>query len=277
MSIPTERVTPETLRGWGLPDPGGSKKSRGQVMIVGGSRRSPGAVLLSGEAALRVGAGRVGLVVPGEIEAGFGLAMPEAGVYTLPAVGDPVDEALGSALTSADAVLVGPGFASPEVTRAALQAIADAGVECLVLDAFALGVLSDLDRGDLPDDLVLNANQEEAAILLERDLGDDRIADLLEIADRYRAVVHCYGLVAAPDGRSWRVEPGGPGLGTAGSGDVLAGAITGFAGRGVGPERAAVWGGWAHARAGDRLEEQGFGYLARQLPPALTEVINALG
>lgn len=275
MSTPTEDVTAGLLRQWGLPDPGGSKKARGDVVIVGGSRRSPGAVLLSGEAALRVGAGRVGLVVPSEVEAGLGVAMPEAGVYALPDGDHPLDDSLRSALSGADAVLLGPGFADPDSTLAALHDVSEAGVTRLILDAFALGVLSDVDRATLPTELIINANQEEAALLLERDLGEDRVADLLEIAERYRAVVHCYGVVAASDGRSWRAASGGPGLGTAGSGDVLSGAITGFAARGVEPEQAAVWGGWTHARAGDRLEEEtGIGFLARDLAPALTLVMN---
>lgn len=65
------------------------------------------------------------------------------------------------------------------------------------------------------------------------------------------------------------------GLGTSGSGDVLAGAIAGFAARGVEPERAAVWGAWAHARAGDRLtDDPGLGFLARELARALTPAVR---
>ena len=67
-----------------MPDPGDSKKSRGRVMVVGGSRRSPGAVMLSGEAALRVGAGRVGLVVPAIDPGPARLFMPEAAILELP-------------------------------------------------------------------------------------------------------------------------------------------------------------------------------------------------
>lgn len=282
----TVPVTPDLLREWGLPDPGGSKKARGEAIIVGGSRRSPGAVLLSGEAALRVRAGRVGVAVPREIEPGLGLAMPEAGIYALPEGDGPLDDALSSALESADAVLVGTGFADPDTTRSALDAVAEAGVAVLVVDAFALGVLGDVERSILPEKLIINANAEEAALLLGRDLrggaeegdGAERVADIREIAERYRAVVHCYGVVAAPDGRSWRAESGGPGLGTAGSGDVLAGAITGFAALGMPIERAAVWGGWTHARAGDNVEEQvGVGFLARDLLPELTTVVSDLG
>lgn len=271
----SEPVTLQMLREWGLPDAGGSKKSRGQVVVVGGSQRSPGAVLLSAEAALRVGAGRVGIVAPPVVAPYLGPALPEAGVYELPIGSDSLDDALRSALESADAVLLGPGFDDPDATRAALRAIADADIDRLVLDAFALGILPTFDRALLPDSVFLNANEEEAALLLERELSDDREADIAEIADRYDAVVHCFGTVARPDGRCWQAKPGGSGLGTAGSGDVLSGAITGFAALGMEPERAAVWGGWTHARAGDRLTERlGIGFLARDLLPELTAVVH---
>jgi ADP-dependent NAD(P)H-hydrate dehydratase len=279
MSSPSERITAAVLGAWGLPEPGRSKKSRGRVMVVGGSRRSPGAVLLAGEAALRVGAGRLGLVVPGSIDAQVGIAIPEAAIFPLPEhATDPIGLRARDELAEADAVLVGPGFDDPEQTRATLFAVAECAISCLVLDAFALGILPDVPRDRLPADLILNPNEEEAAILLGHPMGKDRAADLLEIAGRYEAIVNCYGTVAAPGGVVWEVDAGGPGLATSGSGDVLAGAITGFAARGTDSERAAVWGSWAHARAGDRLTERiGLGFLARDLPAELTLAIAEVG
>lgn len=277
MSSRPERVTESLLRGWGLPDPGDSKKSRGDVVVVGGSRTSPGAVLLAGEAALRVGAGRVALAVPQSIDAHVGIALPEAGVLALPDDAEtPLGGALREQLESADAVLVGPGFSDAGETRATLLAVADVGPEVLVLDAFALGVLGDVDRGALPARLVLNPNKEEAGILLGRDL-DDHVDDVREIARRFDAVVNCYGVVADPSGRAWRVDEGDAGLGTSGSGDVLAGAIAGFAARGLEPSRAAVWAAWTHGRAGRLLGARlglGFlaGELARELPVAMRDV-----
>ncbi|HEY9308726.1 MAG TPA: ADP/ATP-dependent (S)-NAD(P)H-hydrate dehydratase [Microbacterium sp.] len=277
MSSRSELVTDAVLREWGLPAPGDSKKSRGEIVIVGGARSSPGAVILAGEAALRVGAGRVALAVPGSIDAHVGIALPEAGIYALPDDADaPLEGRLGEHLGSADAVLIGPGFDDPAETRATVLAVADTAPACLVLDAFAVGVLPDIDRSALPDTMILTANKEEAAILLGRPLADgDDPTDLLEIARRFDAVVSCYGLTARPDGRSWRIDEGGPGLGTSGSGDVRAGAIAGFAARGVEPERAAVWGAWAHARAGTRLSERiGLGFLARELAAELTPTMK---
>ena len=276
MSSPSSPVDRRLLREWGLPDPGESKKSRGRVMVVGGSRRSPGAVLLAGEAALRVGAGRLGVVVPASIEAQLGIVLREAAIFALPAAAtDPLGTVVRQELESADAVLVGPGFDDPDETHGTLLAVADARVSVMVLDAFAIGILPDVDRALLPPKLVLNVNLEEAAILLDREIDDDRVGDLLEIARRFDAVVHCYGVVVNPAGAAWQVSEGGPGLGTSGSGDVLAGAITGFAARGVEPARAAVWGSWTHARAGDRLTDRiGLGFLAGDLAPELTAALR---
>ena len=263
------------LHEWGLPDPGDSKKARGDVIIVGGSRRSPGAVSLAGEAALRVGAGRLAVVVPASIEGQLGVVMPEAAVHPLPAdASDDLHDRVCSALHAADAVLVGPGFDDPEQTRDTLLAVARCGVQRMVLDAYALGILPEIDRDTLPDDLILSPNREEAAILLGQDPAVGRGPDLAEVARRHRAVVTCYGEITTPGGESWRVDAGGPGLGTSGSGDVLAGAITGFVARGVPLARAAVWGTWTHARAGDRLTEQsGLGFLAREIPAELTRAM----
>lgn len=275
-SVEPTTVTPELLRRWGLPEPGDSKNSRGTAMIVGGSALSPGAVVLAGEAALRVGAGKVGVTCDAAVADVVRITFPEAGVYESPSEGRPADAAWSEAADSSDALLVGPGFDDLGHTRAWLERIAAQDVSCLVVDAFAVGVLRDVARADLPRTLIVNANLDEAEILLGRPI-DDLFRDLPQISRELEAVVHCYSAVASPSGEVWRIAPGGGGLGTAGSGDVVAGAITGFAARGIAPERAAVWGAWCHARAGDRLTDRwGLGFLARELvrelPAALLEV-----
>ncbi len=264
---PARTATSELLRDWGLPDPGESKKSRGDVVVVGGSLRTPGAVILSLEAALRVGAGRVAAVVPGTIDAHLGAAVPEAAIHTLPErAGDPFGETVALSIQGAGAVLVGPGFDDADETRLTIRDVATHCPEALLLDAYGLGVLPDVDRDTLPDVLILTPNREELALLLDRDLGDDPVADVRAVAQRYRATVTCYGVVADPDGSAWRIDEGGPGLGTAGSGDVLAGAVAGLTARGLDAARAAVWGTWVHARAGDRLTQRaGLTFLARDL------------
>ena len=290
MSRPTDAVLVDEpmLRGWPLPPPGGSKDARGRVVLIGGSVRSPGAVMLAGLAALRVGAGRLMLVTPAEIALPVAIAVPEAGVLALPVDADPLGEAVRSELAAADAVLLGPGLDDPEAARRLLTAVvgADEPRAAVVLDAFALGVLPGL-GSDLPSEVVLSPNLEEAAILLDVDVEDVRAdlpAALAAIAGRYRAVATSFGRIAAPHvaertAEAWQVDAGGDGLGTAGSGDVLAGAIAGLLARGADKAQAAVWGTFLHIRAGDRLAERvaEVGYLARDLCDELPHVLAATG
>lgn len=283
MREPDATISGEQLAQWGLPDPGDDKKARGDVLVVGGSRRTPGGVILAGEAALRVGAGRLGVIVPQSIDAQLGAALPEAAILALPEhASDPFESPARERIARASAVLVGPGFDDADETRETLLALADAGPRRLVLDAYALGVLPDVPRERLPDDLVLTPNRDELALLRAQGGEVSEIDDLVtvarEVARAYRAVLTCYDVVAAADGTVWRVPGGGPGLATSGSGDVLSGAVAGFVARGVEPDRAAAWATWAHARAGSRLTAQfGLGFLARELvrelPSALREVV----
>jgi hydroxyethylthiazole kinase-like uncharacterized protein yjeF len=288
MSTEARVVTPAMLREWALPEPGDSKYSRGQVLVVGGALRSPGAAMLAGIAALRVGAGRLTLAVGSSVAAAVGAAVPETGIVPLveSADGSITGDALAAAaddIRAADAVLLGPGLDDVEATGQQLselhRLLGDDGV--VVLDAFALGALADADPEAVVEPLrgrlLLTPNPAEAGILLGRDAHDlDDAA--IEIAARYGAVVTCQNRVAAPDGRLWTVEAGGPTLGTSGSGDVLAGAVAGLAARGAGREQAVVWATFLHATAGDRLAARlgRLGSLARELPTEFPSLLAEL-
>ena len=100
----------------------------------------------------------------------------------------------------------------------------------------------------------------------------------LRAAAKWNAVVALKGAetsVATPDGRAWVHRLQVPGLGTSGSGDVLAGLVGGLLARGTHPTAAAVWGAWAHGRAGDRLARRvgPVGFLARELLAEIPAVL----
>jgi NAD(P)H-hydrate repair Nnr-like enzyme with NAD(P)H-hydrate dehydratase domain len=102
-----------------------------------------------------------------------------------------------------------------------------------------------------------------------------------EAASRWNAVVVLKGAttyIATPDGDCWCHVGGQPGLGTSGSGDVLAGIIVGLAARGATLAQAAVWGIALHARAGLALAERlgSIGYLARELPAEIPMLLDKL-
>jgi hydroxyethylthiazole kinase-like uncharacterized protein yjeF len=282
-----ELVTPELLRDWRLPDPAGSKKSRGQVVIIGGAGRTPGGVALAGLAALRVGAGHVQLAVAESVAPALAVAFPEVGVIPLPqdpsgtVLGRPAAELCTEAAEGADAVLVGPGLddasEAEELLRGLLPLLGES--VALSLDAFAIGVLPRVRDvlGTRHVSPVLTPNADELGRLLERDC-EAELDDVREAAATYASCVTAGAIIATPQGAAWRVPSGHPGLATAGSGDVLAGLVVGLLARGAEPAQAACWGTYLHSTAGERLASAvgGLGFLARELvdqvPPVLAEL-----
>jgi hydroxyethylthiazole kinase-like uncharacterized protein yjeF len=102
-----------------------------------------------------------------------------------------------------------------------------------------------------------------------------------EAAARLGAVVALKGertYIVAPDGTAFCNAAGNDGLGTAGSGDVLAGIIAGLCARGADPLQAAVWGVYLHARAGDALADRRGrdGLLARDLATEIPALLADL-
>jgi ADP-dependent NAD(P)H-hydrate dehydratase len=276
-------VTPDLLRSWPLPRPdGGGKHARGTVLVVGGAVSTPGAVLLAGLAALRVGAGKLKVATVQPTAVALAVAMPEAMVTGLPAdeggsLGRDGAEEVCRQAERADAVLIGPGLLGREGTAELLRALLPELPEVrVVLDAVALGALARVPEAaaGLRGRLVLTPNAGELAELLD---GEDPegLGGARAVAERYGAAVAAHGGVAGPDGRTWADEAGGPSLGTSGSGDVLAGVVTGLLARGADPAQAAVHGQYLHSSAGDRLAARTapLGFLAREL---LDELPGAL-
>jgi len=278
-SSPTVQLTPTLLRGWPLPGGGSGKDDRGSVLVVGGARKTPGAALLAGVAALRSGAGRLTLAVAESTAVQLAVAFPETGVVGLPETTHGSVKGSGASLLAdeagaADTILVGPGLDDKDEALTLLRSMLLPGRSrpargpAVVLDAYALGCLPEL-AGELQPwagRLILTPNVTEGGILLGRDIVDLQ-QDVPRIADKYQAVVSCQGVIAEPGGSVWEITTGHSGLGTSGSGDVLAGAIAGLRARGTTDAQAACWGSHLHAAAGDRLASRlgGLGYLAREL------------
>lgn len=282
-------ITPQVLREWRLPEVEGDKNARGTALIIGGSPQTPGAVLLAGVSALRAGAGVLQLVAPETTAPALSIQVPEALVLGLPADGRP-PQRLGKLIAEAAAIAIGPGLGDVDQAAALIAYTVDAASADtpIVLDAYALGALgrdSDLiARGT--GRYVLTPNRSEAQRLLDGDLGDDLKDDLDEdlmaatiaIAERYQAVVSCFGRIAEPSGRTWWEQSGGVGLGTSGSGDVLAGIVAGLLARGVDLTQAAAWAAYAHAAAAQRLTPRfgRLGFLARELVDEVPAALAAI-
>jgi NAD(P)H-hydrate repair Nnr-like enzyme with NAD(P)H-hydrate dehydratase domain len=286
-------LSADLITTWPLPvDEGGDKHVRGTVLIVGGSPVTPGAVVLAGIAALRMGAGRLQIATAAGPAAAVAVAVPEALVMPLPVGRRRLCEWSGRRRRGPR----GPRRRSRDRTRdassrrragvrrgGALRCRDDAVV---VVDAVAMQAVGALGRdalASLSGRYVLTPNRQELARLAESDRGtqgshgsehDERDRDardgdalLAAVAARLGAVVTSFGQVAAPDGRRWACGEGTPGLGTSGSGDVLAGLIGGAAARSGDAAQAACWGTFVHTETGCRLSSRmgRLGFLAREL------------
>jgi hydroxyethylthiazole kinase-like uncharacterized protein yjeF len=249
--------------------PEASKADRGKLLIVAGSSRLPGAAILAARAALRVGCGTVRVAAPSSVATLIGVAVPELMVLPL------AETAAGTASRAAldevraqyeacDAAVIGPGLGDHEETEALTrQVVAEAPLPLLV-DAEALLTLARdgraADFGTARGPRLLTPHPGEMAQLTGRDVEEieaDRDAAAVDFARRNRLILVLKGsetLIAAPSGESidlYRNTAGTHGLGTAGSGDVLAGAIGGLLAQPSGATAAAVWGVHLHALAGE--------------------------
>ena len=258
------------------------KEDRGRLLVIAGSRELAGAALLAGRAALRAGAGKLQIGTAASIAAPLAVAMPEARVIGHAETDDGciAEDGIPPLIRwarQAQAVAVGCGMQSGPPLERFLSALLRSGTCCpLVLDAAVLECLAALEDEvrAWPGGTVLLPHSREMARLLDRDREEveaDPVSAVREAAKRFNAVALIKGgfsFVAEPQGRIFRMEGGGVGLATSGSGDVLSGIVGGLCARGAEPLTATLWGIWLHAEAGriltDRLGRIGF--LARELP-----------
>ncbi|MFL1462764.1 NAD(P)H-hydrate dehydratase [Roseococcus sp. DSY-14] len=264
------------------------KDSRGRVLLAGGCREVPGGILLAAEAALRAGAGKLQVATAAAVAPGLALRLPEARVVALPetaegGIGPAAAPRLEELAARVDAVGFGPGMMDPEEAGALARALLR-GVRrpvAFLLDAAAICGLEPDSIGRHGGRLVLTPHAGEMAQMLgirRAEVEEDPLDAGRRAARRFQAVVVVKGQhsqVVTPQGAALMVEGGGVGLATSGSGDVLAGAITGLLARGAPPLVAAGWGVWLHAQAGRALGPPGF--LARELPGQFPALLAAAG
>lgn len=286
------QITATMLRGWPLPMPGadGDKEVRGHLLIVGGSREMPGAILLAANAALRAGAGKLTLATAASVAPHVATAMPEARVIGLEetAYGGFRREAtdrLAPLAGKVDALLVGPGMsddaASCDLMRRLLPVFS---ASKLIIDACAMNVVTGSASFRFAQPVLMTPHAGELAHLTHHS-KDAILADphgaAIEAAQRWNAVVALKGaltVIATPDGKAWSHEGGNVGLAISGSGDTLAGIITGLAARGAPLAQACAWGIALHALAGEQLALRFgiLGYLARELPAEIPALLRSL-
>lgn len=287
---PPVAVNADLLRAWPLPEPGAhaDKESRGAVLVIGGYAELPGAVILAGTAALRAGAGKLIIATAADIAPHVAIAMPEARVIALPhaANGELLPEAmqmLAPLVDRLDAVLIGPGMKQGEASIALVLLLLEKLTKLpVVLDAGAMDAIPR--HGSFTQPVLLTPHAGEMCHVSGVPADTVRREPAQTAASwsaAWNVVLALKGPIthiAEPGGRLWVHEGHDPGLGTSGSGDVLAGLCVGLAARGALLDQAAVWAVKLHACAGERLSKRRgpVGYLARELPQEIPGCLHDL-
>ena len=214
------------------------KYARGVVGICAGSEEYPGAAVLACRGALRAGSGYVRLVAP-------------------PAVADVVRAAHPEVVARdgyANAWVVGPGVGTDDRALGLLREVLATRLP-VVLDADALTLVAehrDLLRREGPTVLTPHTGEFERLTGVSRaDAEADRIGVTREAARELGAVVLLKGsTTVVSDGAVTALNPTGtPWLGTAGTGDVLAGLLGSFLSRTHDALWAAAAAAWVHGLA----------------------------
>ncbi|MEJ6388015.1 NAD(P)H-hydrate dehydratase [Gymnodinialimonas ulvae] len=290
-----------------LPDPmqaepnlgkghGAHKFDHGHALVVTGGMGRTGAARLAARAALRVGAGLVTLAAPGP-------AIMECAAQITSLMLRRCDGAEGLTETLGDrrmrAICLGPGLGTGAETRALVHAALRVGADVgrglsVVLDADALSCFAGAEAEVMPElrsCAVITPHGGEFARLFP-DLAERLVARVktgpafskldatVAAAQRAGCVVVLKGpdtVIASPDGRTCihaaAYDRAAPWLATAGSGDVLAGIITGLLARGLDPFWAAQAGVYLHVEAARLF---GLGLIAEDLPDLLPEVLRRI-
>lgn len=219
------------------------KYRRGLLGVLAGAM--PGAALLSAEAAQGAGAGYVRLLADGAVPAPADLVVDSA----------PLSDALDDGRYAA--LLIGPGLGRGAQARERLVTALAAGIPA-VLDADALVLLAARLLAERSAPVIATPHEGELAAL-ERAFDcpgagskADRAAGLAQASGMVIVAKGPDTVIAAPDGRMACAPRATSWLSTAGTGDVLAGAIASRLACGSEAFVAACEGVWLHAEAARR-------------------------
>ena len=288
--IKTQLIAADTVRSL-LParPPDANKGTFGRLLVVAGSINYVGAAYLACEGAMRTGTGLVTLAIPRSLQPILAGKLTEATYVPLPEdepgiIGIEAVPVIRERLAGYDAVLLGCGLGQNAATVEFVKKLLPSLSLPMVIDADGLNILAQIPHWpqNLKANAVLTPHPGEMSRLTGipiPEIQKDRLGVTRRAAATWGQTVVLKGahtVIASPDGRARISGFANPGLSSAGTGDVLAGAIAGMLAQGLQPFDAATVGVYLHAMAGElvKAEMGDTGMIASDLLPKLPLAIK---
>lgn len=245
-------------------DPNGHKGDFGEALFIAGARGYYGAPFLSALSFLKAGGGYSRLAAPESVAPviaarGCEIVFHPMAETDTGSISPRNKTGLLELADRLDFVVMGPGLSLDEETASLVRELAHRIGKPLLIDGDGItAACSDLACvRERKAPTILTPHLGEMARISGRpaqSLDEDRISALRETAADLNAVLVLKGahsLVGLPDGTVFINLSGNPGMATAGSGDVLTGAIAAMHGLGLPLEDAVRTGVFIHGAAGD--------------------------
>ena len=250
--------------------PDGNKGTFGKALVIAGSDSICGAALLAARSVFKAGAGMVRVATSVKNRDTLQQALPEAmltlydmSLWKEKEPDSSFEEEFKKALEWADSILIGPGIGTGKEAEWMLSyCLKESGLS-MVMDADALNLLAKQGILNLPHtrakrQIIITPHLGEFARLYGctiTEASDNITAYPKKLADKMNCIVVCKDartVVMRPDAETAYINTAGnAGMATAGSGDVLAGVITGLLVQGMDAWEAAKSGVYLHSMAGD--------------------------
>lgn len=261
-----------------------NKGTYGRLLVIAGSKGMAGAAYLNAHAAYMTGAGLVRIYTSSDNREILQTLLPEAIITTYEEYNK---EELLSLLTWADSVCIGSGLGMSRLSEKILKTVIEyVKVPCLI-DADGLNLLAE-NKNYLNQmaerRFVITPHMKEMSRLTGtpvEELKADRIKILKDFISRYRitCVLKDSRTLIASEEKGIRMNlTGNSAMAKAGSGDVLAGVISGWMVQGKEAEDAAELGTYIHGLSGDlaKFEKGVYSVMARDLIEYISKALMKL-
>ena len=261
-----------------------NKGTYGRLLVIAGSKGMAGAAYLNAHAAYMTGAGLVRVYTSSDNREILQTLLPEAIITTYEEYNK---EELLSLLTWADGVCIGSGLGMSRLSEKILKTVIEyVKVPCLI-DADGLNLLAE-NKNYLNQmaerRFVITPHMKEMSRLTGtpvEELKADRIQILKDFISRYRitcVLKDSRTLIASEENGIRMNLTGNSAMAKAGSGDVLAGVISGWMVQGKEAEDAAELGTYIHGLSGDlaKFEKGVYSVMARDLIEYISKALMKL-